>query len=334
MTFLTFRIPANVYLREPYQLTETILLQPAQRVQLEFVNQPSFLCSFFYVEFNPPADTDFPPEWPYVPSYENLKNFITFWSFIQSDHSAICAFERGDGPSLGEIPHENSSHWNNGIETIDPNSIRIRSGNDFSPGTFELRDVYRRFIEADEALRDLIALKIFTPNRHVKEPRRQAYDNHLMRSAFDWIIVDALSPAVRCEASIECVKCGKQATSSHVAQTFLERMELTLLKDFPDAKKYAKILNAYKNRRADFFHWGRREDIPPIEYPTRDAVTGKGLRSVSLDETIEMFRKEGFATKSASHLLNDIVHCVLLNRLIPELALWPRFEPLKLFSFG
>jgi hypothetical protein len=111
-------------------------------------------------------------------------------------------------------------------------------------------------------------------------------------------------------------------------------MELTLLKDLFDAKESTKILNAYKNRRANFFHLGGREDIPPIEYPMRDAVTGKGLRSVSLDETIEMLRKEGLATKSASLLLNDIVHCVLLNRLIPELALWPRFELLKLFSFG
>jgi hypothetical protein len=334
MPCLTFRLPAQVYLPQPYRLTDRILLQPAQRVQLEAGGGTLFLCSFFYVESDPPADTSFPPEFSFVPSYQNLRDFIIFWSFLQDNDWAIRAFERANGaPAFGEVPLEEPSDWNNGIQVLEPNKMRIRSGNDFSGGTYELKDLYRRFLEADKDFRALIALERYEPNRYVADSRRQAYDNHLMRSAFDWVIVDALSPPERCGGSSICPKCGGEATSSHVTRSFRKRMEEDLLKNFPDASEYARILSAYQECRADFFHSGRREDMPATVYPVRDPATREARRSVSLGETLQNFRKEGLATKHAAILLHNIVHCILLNRLIPELALWPRFGPLQMVSF-
>jgi hypothetical protein len=335
MPYLSFRLPAQVYLAEPYRLTDRILLQPAQRVQLERGGATFFLSSFFYIESDPPADTSFPPECPFAPSYENLRDFIVFWSFLQDNDWAIRAFERAESaPVFGETPFEEPSEWNNGIQVLDPNKMRIRSGNDFSVSTYELKDLYRRFIEAGQDFRDLIALERYEPNRYSIDSRRQAYDNHLMRSAFDWVIVDALSPAERCGGPTTCPKCGGTAKSSHVTRTFEKRMKEDLLKNFPDACHYAKVLSKYKDCRANFFHSGRREDMPVTAYPTRDLATREARRSVSLGETLQNFRNEGLATMNAGILLHEIVHCILLNRLIPDLALWPRFSPLQMVSFG
>jgi hypothetical protein len=334
MPCLTFRLPAQVYLPKPYRLTDRILLQPAQRVQLEAGGATHLLCSFFYVESDPPGDTSFPPEVSFVPSYQNLRDFVIFWSFLQENDLAIRAFERGnDAPSFGEIPQEEPSDWKNGVQVLEPNKMRIRSGLDFGVGMYELKDLYTRFVQADQSLRDLIALERYEPNRYVADSRRQAYDNHLMRSAFDWVIVDALSPREWCSGSSTCPKCGAKATVSHVTRPFRKRMEEDLLKNFEDASKYAEIMDKYRTCRNDFFHWGRREDMPVTVYPMRDLATREARRSVSLDETLQNFRREGLATKNAAILLHDIVHCILLNRLIPELALWPRFPSLQMLSF-
>lgn len=335
MAHLTFRVPAQVFLSEPYQLTENVLLRPAQRIQLPAGNATVFLCSFFYVEAEPSRALGFPSEWPFTPSYKNLRDFVTFWSFLHDNDWAIRAFEGSENPPLfGEVPAEEPSEWNNGIQVLDPHNVRIRSGLQNSAGTFELKDLYSRFLEADTNLRDLIALERFEPNRYVTDSRRVAYDNHLMRSSLDWIILDALSPAERCTGNVVCPKCGNRATSSHVNRSFRQRMEEDLLKNFPDAAKYAEVLSAYQNCRSNFFHSGRREDLPAIVYPMKDPATREGRRSVSLDETLKMFRKEGLATKNAAILLHDIIHCILLNRLIPELSLWPRFGSLTLANFG
>jgi hypothetical protein len=186
MPCLTFRLPAQVYLPKPYRLTDRILLQPAQRVQLQVGGATAYLCSMFYVESDPPADTTLPPEYSFHPSYQNLRDFIIFWSFLQDDDWAIRAFERGDAaPAFGEVPVEEPSDWNNGIQELEPNKMRIRSGNDFGVGTYELKDLYKRFVGAGQEFRDLIALERYEPNRYVADSGRQAYDNHLMRSAFD-----------------------------------------------------------------------------------------------------------------------------------------------------
>lgn len=105
-----------------------------------------------------------------------------------------------------------------------------------------------------------------------------------------------------------------------------------LLSRFADGAAYAKLLDAYRTCRSDVFHNGRREDMPSTEYPSPDPVTGERRRSVSLDETIEHFGKEGLATRSGAILLHQIVDCILLNRLIPELALWPRLGTLTLVT--
>ena len=146
------------------------------------------------------------------------------------------------------------------------------------------------------------------------------------------MIVDALSPPESCVSSTTCPKCHAEAKSSHALRPFQKRIEEDLLNKFPNAGEYASILNAYRECRAAFFHSGRREDMPSTVYPMRDPATRVTRRSVSLAETLQSFRKEGLATKNAAILLHEIVHCILLNRLIPELALWPRFAPLQMVS--
>ena len=109
-------------------------------------------------------------------------------------------------------------------------------------------------------------------------------------------------------------------------------METDLLRHFRDAAEYAKVLDAYRHCRSSFFHEGKREPFPPTVGALKETSTGLLGRETTLNELIDNFREEGLATHGAQVLLHEITHCVLLNRLIPELMLWPRFELLKMVT--
>ena len=333
MSHLVFRIPADVFITSPYQLTRKIQLLPGQRVKEKFGEGERYCCSFLYTESDPPKSTRFQSLPIFVPSYENLRTFLTFWALVEDGGFAITAFETNEtGPTFGEIPTEEATHWNNGIREWNPVEMRIRMGIEYSSGVFSLAALYQKFLQADQTLRDLIALSVYQPNR-APNGRRQVYDNHLMQSSIDWIIIDALCPPKRCGGMVSCPKCGGKANLSHVTSSFKERMEADLLRSFPDAADYSRVLDAYRECRSSFFHVGKYEEIPPTDQPTNEVSPGVFQREITMDELISQFRKEGLATQSAAMLLHDIVHCLLLNRLIPELSMWPRFELLKMVSF-
>ena len=329
---LVFRMPIQGNLPEPYQLKDGIILVPSEKMEWKRGQGVFYCSSMYYTEDNYPLDQTFPSV-P-VPSYENLRDFVIFWSFVMEDVYPLEAFESAEwSPEIKNLPNINPSKWANNPKILNLDSFNIESGLVISERSYKLTDIFQLYSSADKRLKDLILLSTYHPNRHVADRRRIAYQNYYLRSFSDWIIFDALAPVNRCSHSSICPECNVPASISHPKVTQKERLR-ELFKHFEDAEKYAElIIKLNKNRKA-LFHAGSYADLPATEFPSLNAETLVRHRAMTMEDTLVGHGTEGLATENALNISKMIARCLLLNKLIPDLNLWPSMPNITLAMFN
>src|SRR5256885_1435248 len=91
---LVFRFPTQYQLLEPCALTPTIELRPGAKYEPPAEDPMKFFgCTILYIEHNPKPEQHGPPTFPPVVSYEELREFIAFWSFLMQEDLIIQEFE-------------------------------------------------------------------------------------------------------------------------------------------------------------------------------------------------------------------------------------------------
>lgn len=317
-SWLVFRIPTWFRLQQEFKLTENISLLPgARHEQQPGSDAHAFQSTILYVERNPPAEELGPPPFPSVVSFRNLREFIHFWSFITQETEAILAFERGKGPVVMDTPpNETPTYWENNPRPLDP--LRFQVGDRH----LALDSAFDRF-KASGNDRDLAALLLHRPNRHVVDRWRVAYDNYLLDAALVWFVIDALLPPKRCGTTVDCPKCKKKGVQlSHPVESFKTRAE-TAFNGFPEPKELVELLDKLRKARGNFVHEGSSDEIPPTQYPEADPDTGNRRREVGLKEAADTFGVEGLATKHGLHTAHHVAYWLLFNRIFPDLNVWP-----------
>ena len=327
-SYLVLRIPTRWRLVEKIDLTESISLLPGKKYEQPAEDRAKFyICTILYVEKNPPAEQFGPPTWPNVVSYENLREFIHFWSFLTQESWAISAFERGDEPVLlDEPPSEQPSWWDNNPPPLNPHQFPVECH-------FLALDQAFASFKKFGAARGLAALLVYDPNRYVEESSRIAYDNYHFETSLIWFVVDALLPPDKCTTEITCPKCNQTVESSHPTESFQVRAERAL-SGFSDHKQYALLLNKLRSVRGAFVHGVSVETYPETLYPDVDPSTRERRREVTLEETLKTFGSEGLATKNAIITAHRIVYWLVFNRIFIGLNIWPKIGNLKMVSTG
>lgn len=335
MKYLIFPIPTQKKLTRFYKINDKISLFPNEKWEFQHGFGTSFLRSILYVE-------KIDDIYNHDLIYENLKEFIRFWVFIISESYPIRILETStDWPKIiNEIPDTTHSDWNGHQEEIfNPSKTQIRVSLHINQKEYELEQLFQLYTMADIKLKDLISLSLHHPNRYVIDTRRKIYDNYIMESAMDWIIIDALLPKKTCESEIECPnKCehnGKtlKFKAQHPIEPFKKRLK-RLIENFEDNNQYCKIIDSFRSKRGKAFHEGSVETMPETLLPDIDFTNRKAHRKVTLEETVQNLGEEGLATMNATILLSEITRTLLLNNLIPNLNFWPKFEMLQLSRVG
>lgn len=343
MRHLVFRVPTQLQLASEYALTETITLRPAGPTCFHVGGAQWNACSFWFdqvvADFSPPAVTE-DLGTLIRNEFNDLRDFILLWTFVTDDGLGARAFEVGDeGPTYktGAPAEDGAVHPGGTPKIVDAASLHPRIGPRVSPRAVALADMFERYRAADPALRDWIGLATCAPNRYIKASRR-LYDNFALDASLQWTILDALAPADHCRSNASCgMGCtdpdGKphRATISHVKESFRQRMH-RLLEGFADRDLYVEIVDRFRQVRSAVLHTAENAPMPATEMPERDLATGRGLRSVTYQDAIRDFRTEGLATEQAVVVLKHVTHCLLLNRLVPELEFWPPAMRLHLVS--
>lgn len=336
MKYLIFKIPTQKKLTQIYQVNDSIFLYPGEAIEFKEGISSSFLNSIFYVEnMNEFYDGKSRKE-IHFSIYENLKNFLRFWGIVINEHHAIRVLETDpEWPKLvNEIPIGVHSNWQGHPDIeFNPSKTQIRILFHLSPKTYDLKCLFEFYQSADIKIKNWINLFLHESNRYVVDQRRKFYDSYIMESAMKWIIIDALLPKSTCESEIDCKKCNKIVTVYHSIESFKDRLK-KLLDKFDDREEYCKIIDAFRSKRGKFFHNGTIEIMPETVLPAIDSTTKLGHREVGLEETVQNLGAEGLATRNAQILLHEIIHTLLLNRLIPDLDFWPKFEMLKMAVSG
>lgn len=325
---LVLRIPTRWRLIEKIDLTDSIGLWPGKRYEQPPEDRMKFYgCTILYIEKNPPAAKFGPPTWPKVVSYENLREFIHFWSFLTRESWAISAFERGEEPVLlDEPPNEEPSWWDNDPPSLNPHQFPVE----------------RHFLALDQAFasfkksgtaKDLAALLMYDPNRHVEDSSRIAYDNYHFEMSLTWFVIDALLPPDKCAGKMKCPQCGQTVRCNHPRESFRARAERAL-SGFADYKQYALLLNKLPKVRGAFVHAGSVENFPETVYPDANPDTRERHREVTLGETLESFDSEGLATRNAIITVHRIAYWLVFNRIFTGLNIWPKIGNLKMVSTG
>jgi hypothetical protein len=324
-SYLVLRIPTRWRLLDKIDLTDSISLWPGKRHEQSPEDHFTFYgCTILYVEKNPPAEQFGPPTWPNVVSYENLREFIHFWSFLTRESWAISAFERGDEPVLlDEPPNEQPSWWDNGPPTLNPRQFPVVNH-------FLALDQAFAFFKKSGTTKDLAALLLFEPNRYA---RRIAYDNYHFMVSLIWFVVDALLPPEKCVADIICPKCNQAVQHSHPIENFRTRAERAL-KNFDHPQEYAELLGKLRAVRGKFVHTVSVKDFPETFYPNVNPDTREIRREVTLGESLEFFESEGLATKSVIVMAHEIAYWLVFNRIFTDLNVWPKLGKLKMVSTG
>lgn len=325
-SYLVLRIPTRWRLLEKIDITDSISLWPGKRYEQPAQDRVKFyICTILYVEKNPPARQFGHPTWPNVVSYENLRAFIHFWSFLTRESWAIAAFERGDEPSLlDESPNEQPSWWDNNPPTLNPHQFPI------ADCSLALDQAFRAFAKSG-SLKDLAALLMYDSNRHVEESNRIAYDSYHLKTSLIWFVVDALLPPDKCTAEITCPKCKQTVLLSHPKESLRMRAERAL-KDFDHPKEYAELLIKLGRVRGKFVHDVSAGDFSETTYPDLNSNVTEWSREVTLDESLNSLGSEGLATTNAIVTAHEVAYWLVFNRIFTDLNIWPRIGNLKMIG--
>lgn len=335
MKYLVFRIPTAFNIKNTYKLTESISLVPASKFSLRFAGGGAMFCnSFFYVEQV--------SEGLKLIDVENLKEFIRFWAFVIGEHHGITHLEMTDDEQphfASTIPSEIiQSSDGQPLEILNPEEIHIRIENQFSKEGFSLKNLYSFYLTATEDLKGFINLYLHNPNKGAVNACYSVFDNHLLKPILNWFIIDALVQEKKCET---LVSCQHGCLNSEGVNKFALVHSVTpmparfteLLKEFEDKEFYIGILQYFRGKRGSFVHTAGQGKKPEFRKIEPDPVTGIGYAQATENETLKNADNEGLAAMNARILLNNIVHTILLNKLVPELNMWPKFEMVKMKTF-
>lgn len=331
MKYLVFQIPSPKGLKTRCKIFDNIVLIPGPNIQVPMGSGGIwFKKSFFYVEELDSAES--PPQM----DLSTLKDFLKFWSFtfIESEGIRTLELETGNHPEYKEdLPMEINEASTDGIN---PEQVQIRIESHFSIKTYKLKSLYSAYSSSDERLKDLISLYTFEPNRHVSNGWKRVHDE--ITPLLEWFIIDALVPRDECNFKLECpngcINMEKERIFgfSHPKTTYKTRLS-ALLDQFEDVDFYSDLIEAFKKDRGKFVHSGAMLPKPAFRKLPHNPDTGMGHTQATKEETLAERKTEGLSALNAAVLMADITRTLLLNRMIPDLNMWPKFKMMEMTSF-